>query len=328
MRSHNQRAGLLRRATTALSAFALTAGTVLLAGGTASAQQGIHVSEGGNGTYLALGDSVAFGYIPPQATPPPNYLDPSSFLSYANYTADALGLKLTNASCPGETTASMINTKAISNGCENTLGQPGGYRTVFPLHVKYQGSQLAYAVSYLKSHPHTRLVTIDIGANDAFVCEETTTDGCTSPTELAAVLNTITSNLRIIYQGIRDQAHYTHALVAVNYYSLSYQSNPYGAQSMALSMLLNRAIDAAGMGFHVVVADGYGAFEAASANFGGSPCAAGLLVKVPAAASSIPGEDCNIHPSLAGHQVLAAAILGALSQHGYEGMAARMGKAA
>lgn len=328
MRSHNQRAGLLRRATTALSAFALTAGTVLLAGGTASAARVPLPNSGGEGSYLALGDSVAFGYIPPEATPAPNYFEAPSFVSYANYTARALRLHVTNASCPGETTASMISTSAISNGCENTLGQPGGYRTAFPLHVKYQGSQLAYAVSFLKVHRNTRLVTIDIGANDAFVCEETTTDGCTSPTELAAVLNTITSNLRIIYQGIRDQAHYTGALVAVNYYSLSYQSNPYGAQSMGLSMLLNRAIDAAGTGFHVVVADGFGAFEAASANFGGSPCAAGLLVKVPEAASSIPGEDCNIHPSLAGHQVLAAAILGALSQHGYEGMAARMGKAA
>ena len=328
MKSRHRRRHPLRGAATALSALALSAGTFLFAGGTASAQQGIHVNEGGNGTYLALGDSVAFGYIPPQATPTPNYTDPSSFLSYANYTADALGLKLTNASCPGETTASMIDTTAISNGCENTLGYPAGYRTAFPLHVSYTGSQLAYAVSYLKSHPHTRLVTIDIGANDAFVCQELTTDHCTSATELQGVMQTITTNLAAIYKAIRVEAHYTHALVAVNYYSLSYENNAFGTQSEELSGLLNQAVDAAGMGYHVVVADGFAAFAAASASANGSPCAAGLLVKVPAADSSIPGEDCNIHPSLAGHQVLAAAILQALAQHGYEGLAARMGKAA
>jgi hypothetical protein len=37
---------------------------------------------GGHGTYLALGDSVAFGYVPPDAVPAPNYFDPSSFVGY------------------------------------------------------------------------------------------------------------------------------------------------------------------------------------------------------------------------------------------------------
>lgn len=50
----------------------------------------------------------------------------------------------------------MINTSAISNGWENTLGYPAGYRTLYPLHVNHTGSQLAYAVSYLKSHPRQR----------------------------------------------------------------------------------------------------------------------------------------------------------------------------
>src|SRR6476660_307202 len=35
-----------------------------------------------NGTYLALGDSVAFGYVPPNALPPPNYLAAHSFVGY------------------------------------------------------------------------------------------------------------------------------------------------------------------------------------------------------------------------------------------------------
>ena len=86
-----------------------------------------------------------------------------------------LRLKVANAACPGETSASFINVKAQSNGCENTLGQPNvGYRRSFPLHVKYSGSQLAYAVSYLRTHPGVRLVSLMIGANDLFLCQKET----------------------------------------------------------------------------------------------------------------------------------------------------------
>jgi hypothetical protein len=49
------------------------------------------------------------------------------------------------------------------------------------------------------------------------------------------------------------------------------------------------------------VADGFAAFEGPSAAFGGSPCAAGLLIK-------LPDGTCNIHPSPAGHLLLAQAI--------------------
>ena len=37
---------------------------------------------------------------------------------------------------------------------------------MFPLHVKYSGSQLDYAVSYLKTHKKVRLVSLMVGAND------------------------------------------------------------------------------------------------------------------------------------------------------------------
>ena len=43
-----------------------------------------------NGTYLALGDSVAFGYVPPNAVPAPKYLDAHSFVGYPEYLAQQL----------------------------------------------------------------------------------------------------------------------------------------------------------------------------------------------------------------------------------------------
>ncbi len=128
--------------------------------------------------YLALGDSIAFGYRPSSVTPAGDYRHPADFIGYPEDIARTLGLDLVNASCPGETTASMIEEAAPSNGCEtNARGAPG-YRSFEPLHVSYAGSQLGYAVRYLRLHPDTRLVTIDIGVNDLLRCQGTTSDHC------------------------------------------------------------------------------------------------------------------------------------------------------
>jgi lysophospholipase L1-like esterase len=251
---------------------------------------------GGNGTYLALGDSVAFGYVPPDAVPAPDYLDPSSFVGYPEDVAQALHIPVSNASCPGETTASFFIPGAQSNGCENSPGSSVGYRTEFPLHVQYAGTQMRYALRYLATHRDTRLVTIDIGANDVFLCQETTADACASPAELQGALKKIQVNLAIIYALIRDVARYHGPLVALTYYSLSY-SDP---AQVAGTEALNSAIASVTEKFGGKVADGFAAFEGPSLAAGGTPCAAGLLIKVPG--------GCNIHPSPAGHQLLAKAI--------------------
>ena len=248
-----------------------------------------------NGTYLALGDSVAFGFVPSQAVPPPNYRSAHSFAGYPEDVAQALRVRVRNASCPGETTASMLTSGVVSNGCENSPGSPIGYRTQFPLHVQYQGTQMAYALQYLAVHRHTQLVTIDIGANDAFLCQETTPDHCAS--EIQGVLQEIAANLTAIYTQIRDVAHYQGLLVALTYYSLNY-SDPV---QVAEIKLLNAVIAGVTTAFGGKVADGFAAFQGPSAAFGGSPCAAGLLIK-------LPDGTCNIHPSPAGHLLLAQAI--------------------
>jgi hypothetical protein len=90
---------------------------------------------------------------------------PSDFVGYPEDLGTDLGLKVVNAACPGETTASMINMNGPSNGCQHSDSGGPGFRDLAPLHVSYQGSQLAFAVSYLKQHPGTKLVTIDIGAS-------------------------------------------------------------------------------------------------------------------------------------------------------------------
>jgi lysophospholipase L1-like esterase len=265
--------------------------------GTASADP-VNGSDA-NGTYLALGDSVAFGYVPPQAVPAPNYLVAHSFVGYPEYLAQQLDVRVSNASCPGETTASLLFADAQSNGCENSPGSPVGYSTLYPLHVQYQGTQMDYALHYLAAHKHTRLITIDIGANDAFLCQETTADDCTA--ELGDVLAEIGGNLTTIFHDLRVDAGYQGPIVALTYYSLDYSD----LTQVIGTELLNSVIAGVATKFGGTVADGFGAFEGPSMAFGGSPCAAGLLIK-------LPDGTCNIHPSAAGHKLLAAAIAQAI----------------
>jgi lysophospholipase L1-like esterase len=255
-----------------------------------------------NGTYLALGDSVAFGYIPPNAVPAPNYLDPHSLVGYPELLAQQLDEHVANASCPGETSTSMLVAGAESNGCENSPGSPVGYRTQFPLHVGYDGTQMQYAIHYLEAHKHTNLVTIDIGANDAFLCQETTADGCTSTVELAGVAGQISANLAAIFHDLRDVAGYNGPIVVLTYYSLSYVPN---SPLLQFAEFLDSVIAGVTTAHGGIVADGFGAFAEPSLAHNGDPCAAGLLIK-------LPDGTCNIHPSPAGHELLAAAIAKAI----------------
>jgi lysophospholipase L1-like esterase len=250
--------------------------------------------------YLALGDSVTFGYEEPQVVPAPNYNDAGSFPGYPEQLGAELRVNVANAACPGETSSSLINTSAISNGCENTVGKPGGYRSAYPLHVHYKGSQLAYGVSYLKAQRNVRLVSLMIGANDYFVCVETQA-GCTSPTAIHALLTKLAANVKVILSAIRNRAHYTGQLMIVNYYSLNYAS----AATNAQSALLNKTVDTAARPFGVIVADGFGEWKAASVHSGGDPCTGGLLTQ-------LSTGKCGVHPTDAGQALLAEAVLKAV----------------
>jgi lysophospholipase L1-like esterase len=251
-------------------------------------------------TYLALGDSVTFGYEESTVVPAPNYQDAASFVAYPELLGAELHLNVVNAACPGETSSSLIDATAQSNGCENTPGQGNvGYRTMHPLHVSYGGSQLAFAVTYLKKHHNVRLVSLMIGANDGFLCQETTADHCTSLPEQAALIAAIDKNVHTIVSAIRNKAHYNGQLAIINYYSVDSAS----AAANEQSTLLNQGVDGAARPFHVEVADGFGEFAAGSAHSGGdSTCNAGLLTQL-----GTPGT-CGVHPSYAGQSLLAQAL--------------------
>jgi lysophospholipase L1-like esterase len=246
--------------------------------------------------YLALGDSVSFGYQEPTVVPAPDYTNAASFVGFPEVIASDLHLKLTNLACPGETSSSLINDTATSFGCETSPSPTTpAYRTTFPLHTKYSGSQLTAAVKYLKANPNTRLVTLMIGANDYFLCQATTADQCASPTEQIGVVGTVAKNVRTIVTTLRNKAHYNGQLVLVGYY----------ATSTALATAtagLDTQIKQAGHGFHIEYANAFNTFASASVHAGGTACSAGLLTE-------LSTGGCGVHPSAAGQTLLASTVI-------------------
>ncbi len=238
-------------------------------------------------TYLALGDSVPFGYV---GNRPDLYPDPDNLVGYPELVAHDLRLRLLNASCPGETTASFIDASAQSNGCQNSFGSDVGYRDNFPLHVDYEGSQLDYALQVLEEEPHVRLVTLQLGANDGFLCQRT--GECSTPAGLAALAERVRVNLDYILCTLREEGDYRGRLVVVTYYALDY-ADP---MVVASTQILNAAIAAAAAENGAVVADGFAAFQSRALQAGGSPIAAGLV------------HPNDVHPTAEGQRLLATAV--------------------
>jgi lysophospholipase L1-like esterase len=244
--------------------------------------------------YVALGDSVSFGYQEPQVVPAPDYRRAASLRGFPEQLGTELHLRVANFACPGETAATLINARAPGFACET------GYRKAFPLHVRYSGSQLTAAIAYLRGHRDVRLVSLMIGANDLFRCRSTTSDGCAS--ELNATLGSISGHVKRILSAVRYQAGYRGQLVIVNYFSLDYAS----ASLSNFSRELNHAQDTAAQPFHVRIADGFGELRTASSRFAGNPCLAGLLTQLGSYG------NCGVHPSYAGQALLAKAVATAI----------------
>ena len=117
------------------------------------------------------------------------------------------------------------------------------------------------------------------------------------------MLATLSANLDTIYGHIRNLDGYHHKLVALTYYSLNY-SDPTGT---FLISQVNKVVADRTLAWGGIVADGFGAFAAASTAFGGDTCAAGLRIPLPTSPPS-----CDIHPSPAGRDLLAQTIVNAL----------------
>jgi lysophospholipase L1-like esterase len=241
--------------------------------------------------YLALGDSVVFGFINNAGF---EYVNPANFIGFPDYAGRALKLTDFDAACPGETTGSFLSASAPDNGCRV-------FRSQAPLHVPYAGTQSSFALTFLATHRQTRLVTVMLGANDVFLLDMACAGDSTCIAQgLPQVLATISANMATILGQIRGTG-YKGVIIVENYYSLDY-SDATGTEG---TVLLNQAVTAPAAAFGAVVADVFTAFQSAASNpfAAGNTCKAGLLN-----ASTANQFTCDVHPSQSGQQLIAQAV--------------------
>ncbi len=257
--------------------------------------------------YLALGDSVAFGYIDQAGY---EYYNSTNFVAYSDWASLTLALNLSNGSCPGETTGSFLSFTAPDNGCRL-------YRSYFPLHVVYgsaRSTQSAFATGFLQSHNDVALVTVMLGANDLILLEEQCNGDPTciengAPQVFAAA----EAHMQTILAGLRATG-YTGTIEVVNYYSIDYSDQ----FETALTAGLNQAITAPASLYGAVVADVFSAFQAAASNplAMGNTCVAGLLN---ASNPATNPPTCDVHPSQSGHKLIAQVVAGTYQARGKHG---------
>jgi lysophospholipase L1-like esterase len=249
-------------------------------------------------SYLALGDSVSFGF-----NPLANPASAANFTGFPEIVAKRLNIEHVNVACSGEATGGFISPTGLDNSCRD-------YRAAFPLHVFYTGTQLAFAVDYLKHNPRTRLVTLMLDANDFFRVSSGKPGNpwppstCFVPDLLTYFATCAVQNLTTIFSAIRGTG-YKGLLVVVTYYALNYDPN--GLSFFVSHDLLNKAMLTAGAPFGIVEAKGFEALQSAAAPFGGDSCKAGLLIVV-----SASPLICDVHPTPKGRDLLAGAVIDAI----------------
>ena len=260
----------------------LIAGLAVLTAGSAAAQP---VPR----PYLALGDSIAFGFVRGAGAA---YANADGFTGYPAYVAQTLGFDAVDAACPGETTGSFLARGVADLGC-------AAYRAAFPLHTGYGGlSQLQFAGAFLAAHPGTRLVTIGLGTNDLQMIESACAQRAPRAGCVTGGLATVTANLTTIVRSLRA-AGYTGIVMLVDVYAIDF-TDAADTQGVAA---LNAAIRAAATATGVPVVDAFTAFRRAAAATGGHTCATGLLMPGPSSPAA-----CDLHPTAAGQRLLASVV--------------------
>ena len=269
-----------------------TVALVMVMAGAATLASATPPPAPGNRSFLALGDSVPFGYITADGFA---YVNANNFVGYPDWAGGDLRLDTTNAACPGETSTSFVS-GVLDFGCK-------AFRSSFPLHISYSSTQLDFAMHFLTTHKQTRLVTIGLGSNDVILLDLSCNgDPTCIQGGLPRVLGTVSLNMDTILHKLRGTG-FRGVLIVVNYYSLDYTDET----ETGLVNLLNQTLATVAKKNGAVVADAFTAFQkAASTTFaGGKTCKAGLLNVNPSDATQ---TSCDVHPSQSGHQLLADTV--------------------
>jgi lysophospholipase L1-like esterase len=238
--------------------------------------------------YLALGDSLAFGFqfVKFNASFP---TVPASIFStgYVDAFAGMLqeirpGVTTVNYGCSGETSLTFIQ-----GGCIYTAAG-------FPLHDPYDGSQLSAALQFLHAHRgQVSPITINLGTNDLNAL--TTLCGSDVSCYFAngpAVLNNIANNLDHILTQLRAAAPDAE-IITFTHYSVAPLFDP---RLLQLTDAFNSVVTSTAAAASARVADVFGAF-----NSGPQPTTLCALTFV-----CTPLQDS--HPTDLGYEVIAQQI--------------------
>lgn len=247
--------------------------------------------------YMALGDSLSFGYQP-------NFDFSSGFAddivndmrkaSLSGPTQKPL-TELVDYGCAGETTASMID-----GTCAARFAHRGSYT----------GAQLQAAVNFLKdSHHQGRVspVTLEIGVNDVFndFDPATCTAGPNANNDLATMDDNLTS---IILPNLVDALGIPKGAQSGDLHMLNYY-NPYARvcpNAYTFLHILNDHLAADAAKFRISVIDVYDAF-------GGDSMTAAHICDY---TWYCDPRFHDIHPTNLGYQVIAQAVENALGLPG------------
>ena len=235
--------------------------------------------------YLALGDSLAFGFqfVKFNANFPS---EPPSIFStgYVDALAGMLqeirpGITTVNYGCTGETSFTFVQ-----GGCLYTSAG-------FPLHDSYDGSQLSAALAFLHAHRgQVSPITINVGTNDlnglrALCGSDVSCYFANGP----AVLDNIATNLGYILSQLRAAAPDAEIITFTNY-DVSSLLDP---RLLQLTEAFNSVVISTAAASSARVADVFGAF-----NSGPQPATLCALTFV-----CTPLQDS--HPTDLGYEVIA-----------------------
>jgi lysophospholipase L1-like esterase len=279
-------------------------------------------ARGIGNTYLALGDSLAYGYHQAQfqeELKANGRVEPANFKDgYVNDFGAGLKLlnrrlQIVNDGCPGETTETMIHGSGV--GPEFCAGGPTG--TPFPkafLHHAYPGTQLEDALAIAKE-PGVGTITLDIGANDILqflgtTCGFPATFNC-SQGQIEAEIGHVTANVGFILAQLRAAAPQAKIIFVSQYNPFPAVLQPEGTGDATVEAL-NGALKA------VAATDGVSfANTARVINFSGTHGGpeAGDIRTVCAFTAMCPGGEFNpsspnadIHPTRLGYAAMAGVV--------------------
>jgi lysophospholipase L1-like esterase len=260
---------------------------------TASAKSSKQSSKSKVG-YVALGDSLAFGYQQAKynallPSEPPTAYKTGYVDVFSKLLAKAKKSKVrtTNLGCPGETTDSLLGLA------------PCPYHPPFRLHVNYPGSQMAAAVAALSRKRKPAAITIDIGANDALAtinkCNADPTPypdaGVCILAKAPATYDHIAANLTTILTNIRAVAPRTPLIMIGLYNPLTAQL---GTSSDVLAKQLNARLASVSAAFGAKFVDPLSVFNPPGDT------------EIPTLCSltAVCGPLKDIHPTDAGYRAL------------------------